>query len=155
MSINRRQFSQSLALGAAGLGLGMHGTATHSSSATEAPWQSLLATNLDSEYDYIAEVEGTIPTTLRGCLYRNGPGLFERDGFRKATLLDGDGMIQAIEIGDGKVRYRNRFVRTDKYLAEQEAGRFLMPTWTTRAPAFLDNFPGTPGGPCFTSASQM
>ena len=53
-------------------------------------------------------------------------------------------MIQAIDLMDGKTRYRNHFVRTPKYLREQAAGRFLFPTWTTLAPRLWENIPGTP-----------
>lgn len=93
-----------------------------------------LATSLHEEHDYPAEVEGSIPDALRGTLFRNGPGLFERGGLRKRCLLDGDGMVQAFRIGDGQVRYRNRFVRTRKYKEESEAGKYLYSTWSTQAP---------------------
>jgi all-trans-8'-apo-beta-carotenal 15,15'-oxygenase len=49
-------------------------------------------------------------------------------------LLDGDGMIQAYQFRDGQVRFRNRFVRTKKYVEEEAAGQFLYPTWSTPAP---------------------
>jgi len=93
-----------------------------------------LASSMMQEYDYFPEVRGRIPLELEGTLYRNGPGRFELGGARKRHLLDGDGMIQAFDFAQGRVRYRNRFVRTRKYQAEQDAGRFVMPTWTTRAP---------------------
>lgn len=35
---------------------------------------------------------------------------------------------------NGRVRYRNRFVRTRKFELERRAGRFVLPTWPTRAP---------------------
>lgn len=108
------------------------------------PWQALLGVSLTGEHDYLAEIEGDIPTSLAGTLYRNGPGLFERNGYRKQHILDGDGMIQAIDLINGKARYRNHFVRTPKYLREQAAGRFLFPTWTTLAPRLWENIPGTP-----------
>ena len=102
-----------------------------------------LATSVTNEYNYEAVVEGRIPSELRGTLYRNGPGLFERVGFRKRCLLDGDGMIQAFRIADGKVYFRNKFVRTAKYVEESQAGRFIYPTWTTQAPGgVLRNFLG-------------
>ena len=75
-----------------------------------------------------------MPKDLRGTLYRNGPGLFERAGYRKRNLLDGDGMIQAFDFSGDRVRFRNRFVRTAKYVAEENAGVYKYPTWTTRAP---------------------
>src|ERR1700674_105769 len=39
--------------------------------------------------DSIPTVEGLLPPELSGTLYRNGPGLFERDHYRKSTILDG------------------------------------------------------------------
>lgn len=96
-----------------------------------------LATSLREEHSYLARVEGTIPHQLRGTLYRNGPGLFDRGGLRKRNLLDGDGMVQSFRFHDVGVHYRNRFVRTEKYLAEQAAGRFIYPSWSTQAPGGL------------------
>ena len=93
-----------------------------------------IARSLRQEHDYAPRVDGKLPEELRGTLYRNGPGLFERGNVRRRHLLDGDGMIQALDLGGGTVRYRNRFVRTDKYVAEESAGRFLFPTWSTLAP---------------------
>ena len=40
---------------------------------------------------------------------------------------DGDGMIHAIRFREGHAEYRNRFVRTTGFLAEQAAGRSLWP----------------------------
>jgi all-trans-8'-apo-beta-carotenal 15,15'-oxygenase len=112
--------------------------------AAEDAWQVLLGTNLPGEFDYVAELEGRLPAGLAGTLYRNGPGMFERDGFRKQHLLDGDGVIQAFDIADSRLRYRSRFVPTPKFQREQAARRFVMPTWTTLAPRWLDNLPGYP-----------
>jgi all-trans-8'-apo-beta-carotenal 15,15'-oxygenase len=96
-----------------------------------------LATSLMQEYDYAAEVSGAIPAGLRGTLFRNGPGLFERGGLRKRSLLDGDGLIQRFHFREQGVNFRNRFVRTPKFVAEEAAGRFLYPTWSTLAPGGL------------------
>ncbi len=98
-----------------------------------------LATTLGQEHDYFAEIEGELPRDLRGSLYRNGPGRFDRNGRRKRMLLDGDGMVQAFDFEDGadgnaRVRYRNRFTRTEKFVAEEAADRFLYATWSTLAP---------------------
>ncbi|MFP4655124.1 MAG: carotenoid oxygenase family protein [Methanohalobium sp.] len=98
-----------------------------------------LATSIDGEYSYEAEVEGTIPEDLEGTLYLNGPGLFDRGNLRKRYIFDGDGMIQSFRFHKGGVYYQNRFVRTDKYIDEEEAGKFLYASWTTLAP----------GGPIF------
>jgi len=115
------------------------GTATRPATAArmlpeERRWITLLGTSLTKEHDYTAKVEGRIPEGLKGTLYRNGPGLFERGGVRKHHLLDGDGMIQAFDFLDGKVRYRNRFVQTKKYREEAAAERYRYSTWSTLAP---------------------
>ena len=102
--------------------------------APEHRWQTALARSLPTEHDYAPRIEGTLPPDLEGRLFRNGPGLFERAGHRKRSLLDGDGMIQCFDFADGRVRYRNRFVRTEKYLREETAGEWLYPTWTTPLP---------------------
>lgn len=93
-----------------------------------------MARSLREEHTYQPTIEGKIPAAIRGTLYRNGPGLFERNGYRKSNILDGDGMVQAFRFQDGKVQYRNRFVRTQKWLEEEKAGRYLYNTWTTRRP---------------------
>lgn len=104
----------------------------------------LLGQSLKEEHHYQAEIEGELPAQLQGTLYRNGPGLFERDGYRKKHLLDGDGMIQRIHLKDGKATYQNHFVRTKKFVNEEKAGRYLYPTWTTLAPRWYQNLPGVP-----------
>ena len=97
------------------------------------PWWP-LATSMLAEHDYQARLEGTLPDQLGGTLYRNGPGRFDRGGLRKNHLLDGDGMIQALTVADGGVRYRNRFTRTRKYLDESAANRYLYDTWASIRP---------------------
>ncbi|MEL6441086.1 MAG: carotenoid oxygenase family protein [Cyanobacteria bacterium J06621_8] len=79
-----------------------------------------------NEYDYeITDVEGQIPVELSGTLYRNGPGLLDIGGTEIQHPFDGDGMISAFSFQDGKVHYRNRFVKTEFYLKEREAGEIL------------------------------
>ena len=88
-------------------------------------WQKGYA-SLKQEFDYwIDEVEGTLPPNLSGTLFRNGPGLLDIDGQRIHHPFDGDGMICAIAFQDGKAHFRNRYVRTEGYLAEQKAGKIL------------------------------
>lgn len=107
-------------------------------------WLTRLAEGIADGIDSVPAIEGTLPPQLSGTLYRNGPGLFERNGYRKATLLDGDGMIRAFTFAAGKVRFRTRFVTTEKLTREANARRFLFPTWTTPAPGFFENVPEIP-----------
>ncbi len=82
--------------------------------------------SLAQEHSYwIDDVQGTIPAGLSGTLFRNGPGLLERGGQSLQHPFDGDGMICAFTFKDGRVHFRNRYVRTAGYLAEQKAGKFL------------------------------
>lgn len=79
-----------------------------------------------NEYDYwIDDIEGEIPVSLHGTLFRNGPGLLDVNGQRLHHPFDGDGMINAIAFENGRAHYRNRFVRTEGFVKEQEAGKIL------------------------------
>lgn len=79
-----------------------------------------------NEYDYeITDIEGEVPTQLSGTLFRNGPGLLDIGGTPIHHPFDGDGMISAFSFDDGKVRFRNRFVRTKAYEEEQAAQKIL------------------------------
>ena len=79
-----------------------------------------------NEYDYsIDDIEGKIPAALQGTLFRNGPGLLEVNGQRLHHPFDGDGMVCAIAFDGGRAHFRNRFVRTEGFLAEQKAGKIL------------------------------
>ena len=80
-----------------------------------------------------------------GQLYRNGPGLFERGTLRKPHLLDGDGLRCWLSFVNGKVRYQNAFVCTDKVRPEEKADAFRFPTWSMRRPGgMLANLGGGP-----------
>ena len=69
-------------------------------------------------------VEGEIPAELSGALYRNGPNpqFAPRGNYH---WFDGDGMIHAFFFRDGKVDYKNRWVRTGRFEQERAAGEAL------------------------------
>jgi all-trans-8'-apo-beta-carotenal 15,15'-oxygenase len=97
-------------------------------------WHRIFESLLD-EHDYVAdEVEGRIPEGLTGTLYRNGPAKNEVGGKPYAHLFDGDGMLSQFTIDEGRVHYRNRFVRTTHYLAERAADRPLYRGFGTQKP---------------------
>ncbi|MEE4298356.1 MAG: carotenoid oxygenase family protein [Pseudomonadales bacterium] len=78
------------------------------------------------EYDDLElEVRGRLPVGLEGVLYRNGPGRMERGGQAYGHLFDGDGHVCRFAFEGGRVRYRNRFVRTAAFEEEEAAGRVL------------------------------
>jgi carotenoid cleavage dioxygenase-like enzyme len=70
-------------------------------------------------------VDGEIPADLNGGFYRNGPTWRRpsRQGCDSPFAMDG--MIQALILTDGRADFRNRWVRTPKYRAEERAGRAL------------------------------
>jgi carotenoid cleavage dioxygenase-like enzyme len=71
----------------------------------------------------VLPVKGELPRELNGSLYRNGPNpQFAVPG---AHWFVGDGMLHAFSLENGKASYRNRWVRTPKWLAEHDAGRAL------------------------------
>ncbi|MFM7286703.1 MAG: carotenoid oxygenase family protein [Cyanobium sp.] len=73
----------------------------------------------------VAAARGTIPEALVGTLYRNGPGRLERGGQWVHHPFDGDGMITALRFEGGGAVLRNRFVRTEGWQAEEQAGTFV------------------------------
>lgn len=89
------------------------------------PWSGGFR-SLEDEHDYrigIEEIEGRVPASLRGTLFRNGAGRNDLDGAWFPHWFDGDGMISAIRFDDDGIGYRNRFVATENYRDETRAGR--------------------------------
>jgi carotenoid cleavage dioxygenase len=72
-------------------------------------------------------VEGELPRDLDGTLYRIGPNP-QFAPIPPYNPLQGDGMIHAFDIRDGRVAYRNRWVRTRQWTLERAAGRALFAT---------------------------
>src|SRR5438270_13580155 len=76
--------------------------------------------------DQALEVVGELPGDLDGVYLRNGPNpRFPAGG--RYHWFDGDGMVHAVRFANGKASYRNRWVRTDAFGREAEAGDAL---WT-------------------------
>jgi len=82
-----------------------------------------------SEDDFVLTVEGTLPAGLRGTLYRNGPNPQFDPRDANYHWFVGDGMLHAFTVEDGQVRYRNRWVRTNKWRMEHDADRALWGSW--------------------------
>ena len=73
--------------------------------------------------DYALPIKGELPRELRGTLFRNGPN--PQFDTPDAHWFVGDGMLHAFTLENGKASYRNRWVRTPKFLAEHDAGRAI------------------------------
>lgn len=70
------------------------------------------------------KVTGEIPANLRGSFIQNGPNpRFEPLG--RYHMFDGDGMLHRIRFEDGRVSYKNRWIRTPMLEAEIKQGHAL------------------------------
>jgi all-trans-8'-apo-beta-carotenal 15,15'-oxygenase len=90
--LTRRETIRLMGGATAGLALGGCATSIPDQSAVlplapDQQWLAKLGHGLPTEYDYMTEIEGRLPQGLSGTLYRNGPGLFERDGYRRWSLI--------------------------------------------------------------------
>ena len=79
-------------------------------------YQELNATDM--------QVIGEIPADIDGVYIRNTENQVHQP-IGRYHPFDGDGMIHAMHIADGRAEYRNRFVRTKAFMAEQERGQSL------------------------------
>ena len=87
------------------------------------PWRP-QTTEWDA--DDLTAVEGEIPHDLDGVYLRNTENPLH-PALKAYHPFDGDGMMHVVGFRDGKAFYRNRFVRTEGFLAENEAGGPLWP----------------------------
>lgn len=72
---------------------------------------------------------GTIPSGLRGSLYRNGPARLERGQQRVGHWFDGDGAILGVQFTGSEAIGVYRYVQTTAYQTESKAGRYLFPNY--------------------------
>ena len=70
-------------------------------------------------------VRGELPRDLDITYYRNGPDP-QFPPRRDHHWFAGDGMLHMFKIQNGRVRYRNRWVRTGKWHLERREGRSLV-----------------------------
>jgi carotenoid cleavage dioxygenase len=85
------------------------------------PWRPQTA---EWRADHLRVVAGDIPSDLDGVYLRNTENPLH-PAIRAYHPFDGDAMVHVVGFRDGEAFYRNRFVRTDGLLAEQQAGRSL------------------------------
>jgi carotenoid cleavage dioxygenase len=86
--------------------------------------QGLMAPVFDERDDVDLEVVGEIPAALRGMFVRTGPNQ-QFAPLGAYHPFDGDGMLHAVYLEDGKARYRNRWVESKGLLAERARGHAL------------------------------
>jgi carotenoid cleavage dioxygenase len=78
------------------------------------------------------EVEGEIPSGLEGGFYRVGPNRVYPPRFEDDIPYNGDGMASLFRIANGRCDYAQRYIHTERYLLEREAGRALFGRYRNR-----------------------
>ncbi len=73
-------------------------------------------------------VEGKIPQNLSGGFYAVGPDPMYPLAPGNIPF-DGDGHVRLLRIRNGRVDYRSRYVRTERFVAQDQARRNLMPMY--------------------------
>jgi carotenoid cleavage dioxygenase-like enzyme len=74
------------------------------------------------------QVEGKIPDDLNGAFYRVGPDA-QYPLHPRNIPFDGEGHVSMFRIRNGRVDYRSRYVRNERYMAQYRAGRILFPIY--------------------------
>jgi carotenoid cleavage dioxygenase-like enzyme len=82
------------------------------------------------------QIEGKLPTDLSGGFYATGPDCQYPPLAPGNILFDGEGHVRMFRIKNGRVDYRSRYARTERYVAQEKARRQLMPMY--RNPALDD-----------------
>jgi carotenoid cleavage dioxygenase-like enzyme len=82
------------------------------------PWRPQAA---EWNADDLEATAGEIPADLDGVYLRNTENPLH-PSLKAYHPFDGDGMIHIVGFRDGTAFYRNRFIRTDGFLAEKDAG---------------------------------
>lgn len=65
------------------------------------------------------QIQGHLPTYMRGSYYLNGPGLFERNNIPYQHWLDGDGIVRRLDVTPYSASYHSAYVMSRK--VEMEA----------------------------------
>jgi carotenoid cleavage dioxygenase-like enzyme len=95
-------------------------------------WAHAFADFRESYGPATVSFDRPLPAELEGTLYRNGPARMRRGATRYRHWFDGDGMVHAFALGGQSLQHRARMVMTDKYLADEKAGRFVRPGFGSR-----------------------
>ncbi len=78
---------------------------------------------MEEHSGWVTNTRGEIPKDLTGTLFRNGPGAMNAGAEAYGHWFDGPGMVSAITFQGGKVHFKNRYVQTPKFLADQQGGQ--------------------------------
>lgn len=116
-------------------------------------------TPLRAEIDIVdVEAEGEIPSALYGAYYRAQPDPQFPPRLGDDILFNGDGSISMFRFDGGKVDFKHRWARTDKFLLEREAGEALFGAYRnplTDDPSVKGRYRGTANTNAFPFADKL
>ncbi|KAJ2899392.1 hypothetical protein MKZ38_003064 [Zalerion maritima] len=72
------------------------------------------------------EVRGRIPPAINGVFYRVMPDPAQVPFIENDPWFNGDGNVSAFHVHDSRVDFRQRYVRTEKFVKERQAGKALL-----------------------------
>ncbi len=90
------------------------------------------------------EIEGALPTELRGTLLRIGPGSKQVAQTSLQHFFDGDALLTSLRIDQEGVFAHSRFVDTPARAQEREAGQMLYHEFGTRTPSWPRGYKDSP-----------
>jgi carotenoid cleavage dioxygenase-like enzyme len=77
---------------------------------------------------HYCEVDGKIPSDLNGAFFRTGPD--PQFPLRAGNIpFDGEGHVSQFRFENGNVNFKSRFVRNERYVAQEKAGKLLFPMY--------------------------
>lgn len=88
-------------------------------------FQGILNLNRFEADLYDLEISGTVPADLEGYFYRVHPDQQFPPRYDNDQFFNGDGMISRFHFHDGKIDFRQRWARTNKWVLENKAGKAL------------------------------
>lgn len=131
--MNRRALIKSLGLAGLNVGLGQSFQAIATELNNPQYQGQSPAHAFGSSFQSVPESYGptrvtfdpSLPTGLRGTLFRNGPAKMQRGDTRYHHWFDGDGMVHSFKLQNNALIHRAKMVRTDRLVEEEKAGRIL------------------------------
>lgn len=95
---------------------------------------------IPAEHGFVPlRVEGEIPRALDGTLFRNGPGLFGIAGHAYRHWFDGDGLVTALRVRNGRAEGAARLVESRGLREERARGRAIFGSYGTKPPGRFFN----------------
>ncbi|CEG01621.1 Carotenoid oxygenase [Ostreococcus tauri] len=98
-------------------------------------------------HELACAIAGRLPRAIDGVYARNGPNPHREPalGVDRYHWFDGDGMVHAVRLGDGKATYVRRYVRTRGFERERASGealytglRDINPIWRYLIPRLVE-----------------